>query len=54
MKYGDPEPITDINRSGDLLDWIHNIGAMKLSVVIMHSIVDAFNYQCILFVNETT
>ena len=54
MKYGDPEPVRDINRSGDLLDWIHNIGAMKLSVVIMYLIVDAFNYQCILFVIETS
>ena len=52
MKYSDPESIRDFNRSGDLLEWIHNIGAMKLSLVIMYSIVDAFNYQCILFVIE--
>ena len=37
---GDAELIRDFNRNGDLLKWIYNNGAMKLSVV-MYLIVDS-------------
>ena len=31
----------EISREGDLLKWIHNNGAMNISVAIMYSIVDS-------------
>ena len=39
MKEGNPELIKDFKKSGNLLQWIHNNGAMNLSVVVMYSIV---------------
>ena len=41
MRSGDPEQIREFKKSNDLLKWIHDNGAMNLSVIIMYSIVDS-------------
>ena len=41
MKQGDPESVKDFKRSGDLLKWTQNNGAMNRSVAKVNSIVDS-------------